>query len=418
MANEPGPHAPTRDDDVEFALNGSLNLRRTVLKLLSAVRPVLADWSVLAMPDHRTGGLALYGGADVAFATVISRSSVIERGMDQVLRTGQRVHRLIGKDESATDIATRLRHAGLATELAELTPVDVLVLPLTARGSTTGVFVLARAAGRRFDDDTIGEAERLAATAALALDSARLYEERGQLAAVLKRTLRPPQLPQLNGFRVAARYRPSVEHLEVGGDFYDVAGAGDDVLVTLGDVCGKGVDAAALTLQARQTVRTAAYFDRSPASVLNALNSVLCEQKASGFVTALCARVRTGPGGEGAQADIAAAGHPAPILISANGHVEQVEVSGIAAGVKPGVLYRPATVRLQRGDTLLLFTDGVEEARRDELFYGVPRLLNILHAYGGAGGDVICEAVERDVLEYLDGDPHDDMALLAVTCER
>jgi serine phosphatase RsbU (regulator of sigma subunit) len=422
MATEPGPGAPTRDDDAEFALNGSLNgslnLRRTVLKLLSTVRPALADWSVLAMPDHRTGGLALYGGADVAFSAVISRSSATERGMDQVLRTGQRVHRLIGKTESATDIATRLRHAGLAAELAELTPVDVLVLPMTARGTTMGVYVLARTAGRRFDDDTIGEAERLATTAALALDSARLYEERGQLAAVLQRTLRPPKLPQLTGFRVAARYRPSVEHLEVGGDFYDVTGAGDDLLITLGDVCGKGVDSAALTLQARQTVRTAAYFDRSPVSVLGALNSVLCEQKASGFVTALCARVRGGPNDEGAQADIAAAGHPGPILLRANGHVEQVDVSGVAAGVKPGVLYRPATVQLQRGDTMLMFTDGVEEARRDELFYGVPRLLNILGAYAGAGGDVICEAVERDVLEYLDGDPHDDMALLAVTCER
>ncbi|MBB3604802.1 serine phosphatase RsbU (regulator of sigma subunit) [Mycolicibacterium sp. BK556] len=416
MANESIPDAPPRDDDVEFALNGSLNLRRTVLKLLTTVRPALADWAVVAMPDHRTGGLALYGGANVGFSAVISRSSVTERGLDQVLRTGQRVHRLIGTDESAADISGRLRHAGLATELAGLRPVDVLVLPLIARGTTTGVLVLARTAGRHFDDDSITEAERMAATAAVALDSARSYEERGQLAAVLQRTLRPPKLPQLSGFRVAARYRPAVEHLEVGGDFYDVIGTDDDLLATLGDVCGKGVDSAALTLQARQTVRTAAHFDRRPASVLDALNSVLCEQRASGFVTALCARVRSAP--DGAEADIAAAGHPAPILIRADGNVEQVEVAGIATGVKPGVVYRPATVRLQQGDTMLMFTDGVEEARRDERFYGVPRLLGILPAYAGAGGDVICEAVERDVLEYLDGDPHDDIALLAVTCER
>ncbi|MBI3692798.1 MAG: SpoIIE family protein phosphatase, partial [Mycolicibacterium aromaticivorans] len=89
---------------------------------------------------------------------------------------------------------------------------------------------------------------------------------------------------------------------------------------------------------------------------------------------------------------------------------------GIAAGVKLGVHYRTAAVRLDRGDTMLMFTDGVEEARRDERLYGVHRLFELLPAYAGAGGEAICEAVERDVLEYLDGDPHDDMALLAVTC--
>ena len=145
---------------------------------------------------------------------------------------------------------------------------------------------------------------------------------------------------------------------------------------------------------------------------------MLCDQKVGAFVTALYARVRRGPDGLSAEADIAAAGHPGPILIRADGHVEQVDVSGIAAGVKPGVLYRSATVPLQRGDTMLMFTDGVEEARRDERLYGVNRLLDMLAAYAGAGGEVICEAVERDVLEYLDGEPHDDMALLAVTCER
>ncbi|APE15730.1 serine/threonine protein phosphatase [Mycobacterium sp. WY10] len=416
MANQSAPEVAHRD--VEVALDGSLNLRRTALTLLTAVRPALADWAVLAMPDEPTGGLALHGGTSVTFSAVISRSSASERGIDQVLRTGQRLHRHVDHDMSPAEIGTRLRHSGLAEELARLRPVDVLTLPLTARGATLGVFVLARTEGRVFDPDTIVEAERVAARAAVALDSARLYEERGRLATVLQRTLRPPQLPQLTGFSVAARYRPAVEHLEVGGDFYDVLGTDDDLLITLGDVCGKGVDTAALTLQARQTIRTATHFDRRPDRVLDALNSVLCDQKVGAFVTALYARVRRGLDGQPAEADIAAAGHPGPMLIRANGHVEQVDVAGIAAGVKRGVPYRPATVQLHCGDTLLMFTDGVEEARREERLYGVPRLLEILPAYAGAGGEVICEAVERDVLEYLDGDPHDDMALLAVTCER
>ncbi len=415
MANQSAPGVAHRD--VEITLNGSLNLRRTVLNLLTVVRPALADWAVLAMPDHRTGGLSIFGGTNVGFTDVISRSSATELGLDQVLRTGQRARRHVGLDMSVAEIGARLRHRALAEELASLRPADVLTLALTARGTTLGAFVLARTAGRRFDDDTIEEAERVGALAAVALDSARLYEERGQLAVALQRTLRPPKLPALNGLSVAARYRPAVEHLEVGGDFYDAVGTGNEVMLTLGDVCGKGIDSAALTLQARQTIRTAAHFDRDPGRVLEALNSVLCEQAAGRFVTALCARVRGGPDGQGAQAYIAAAGHPGPIIVRANAAVEQVEVSGVAAGVKPGVAYRPAMMRLQRGDTMLMFTDGVEEARRDERLYGVHRLMEMLPAYAGAGGDVICEAVERDVLEYLDGDPHDDMALLAVTCE-
>ena len=415
MANQSAPGVAHRD--VETTLNGSLNLRRTVLNLLTAVRPALADWAVLAMPDHRTGGLSIFGGSNVGFADVISRSSATELGLDQVLRTGQRARRHVGLDMSVAEIGSQLRHRALAQELASLRPAEVLTLALTARGTTLGAFVLARTAGRRFDDDTIEEAERVGAVAAVALDSARLYEERGQLAAALQRTLRPPKLPALTGLSVAARYRPAVEHLEVGGDFYDAVGAGDEVILALGDVCGKGVDSAALTLQARQTIRTTAHFDRDPGQVLEALNSVLCEQSAGRFVTALCARVRGRSDGQWAEAQIAAAGHPGPIIVRANGVVEQVEVSGVAAGVKPGVAYRPATMRLQRGDTMLMFTDGVEEARRDERLYGVRRLMEMLPAYAGAGSDVICEAVERDVLEYLDGDPHDDMALLAVTCE-
>lgn len=414
MANQFAPDVARRD--LEIAMNGSLNLRRTVLNLLSAVQPRLADWAVLAMPDHRTGGLTVYGGANVGFSDVIARSSPTERGLDQVLRTGQRLHRHVGHDMSLADIGTRLRHRALAEELAALRPADVLTLALTARGTTLGAFVLARTAGRLFDADTIEEAERVGATAAVALDSARLYEERGQLAAALQRSLRPPKLPQTTGFSVAARYRPAVEHLEVGGDFYDVVGSGDDVVLTLGDVCGKGVDSAALTLQARQTIRTSAHFDRSPDRVLDTLNTVLCEQAVGRFVTTLCARVRGRPDGEWAEADVAAAGHPGPIVVRATGDIEQIEVSGIAAGVKLGVHYHLAAVRLERGDTMLMFTDGVEEARRDERLYGVHRLLELLPAYAGAGGEVICEAVERDVLEYLDGDPHDDMALLAVTC--
>jgi serine phosphatase RsbU (regulator of sigma subunit) len=314
------------------------------------------------------------------------------------------------------EIAAIVGHPRLCDEVAGRCPADVLALGLTARGTTLGAVVLARFGERRFDDEEIAFIERLMTRAAVALDSARIYEERGRIAAALQRGLRPPTLPEVEGLRVAARYRPAAEHIEVGGDFYDVTGGPGDWLFALGDVCGKGVDAAAYTGRTRQSIRTAAYFDLRPEVILGAVNTVLYDPGSDEFVTVVCARVRPQADGRSAEVDLAVAGHPAPIVLRADGRVDQLEVFGTAAGVRPEITYRPATVRLGRGDTMLMFTDGVDEARGSTGFYGVDRLLRFLPAYAGAAPDIICEAVEQDVLTHLDGNNHDDLALLAVTC--
>lgn len=406
-------------ESVELGLTGSLNLRRTVLRVLSLIRPAVCDWAVLVMPDHRTGGLAVHGGADVTHTELIARSAVDGLALDRVLRTGRRelLHcPLPDASGAAVDgLSGVIRHPRLSDEVEALCPADVLVLGLTARGATIGVLLVTRGQGRGFDAGELDFAERIAARAAMALDSARLYEERGRVATVLQRGLRPPSLPGIDGLRLAARYRPAAEHLEIGGDFYDAFGSGGDWLLALGDVCGKGIEAAALTGRTRQSIRTAAHFDRDPAAVLGALNAVLHQPGSDQFVTVVCARVRPAADGS-ADVDIAVAGHPAPILLRADGAVEQTEIFGTAVNVVPEATYRTLTVRLQRGDTLLMFTDGVDEARGDDGFYGVDRLTALLPAYAGAAPEVICEAVERDVVEFVDGRPHDDIALLAVTC--
>jgi serine phosphatase RsbU (regulator of sigma subunit) len=150
--------------------------------------------------------------------------------------------------------------------------------------------------------------------------------------------------------------------------------------------------------------------------VLGAVNAALHDPGSDEFVTVVCARVRPQADGGFAEVDLAVAGHPAPIVLRADGRAQQLQVFGTAAGVRPQLTYRPATVRLERGDTMLMFTDGVDEARGSAGFYGVDRLLRFLPAYAGADPGVICEAVEQDVLTHLDGNNHDDLALLAVTC--
>jgi serine phosphatase RsbU (regulator of sigma subunit) len=250
----------------------------------------------------------------------------------------------------------------------------------------------------------------------MALDSARLYEERGRIASVLQSSLRPSALPEIDGVRLAARYRPAAEHLDIGGDFYDVHGSGDDWLLALGDVCGKGVEAAALTGRTRQSIRTAGYFDRRPHALLGALNKVLFDEHTREFVTVLCARMRRVDGR--LVIDVAAAGHPGPILLRAGGRVEQVDVHGTAVGMVSEVEYREATCHLNPGDTMLMFTDGIDEAMGADGLYGVERLIALLPSYAGADPEVVCEAIEQNVVEHLDGRPHDDIALLAVTCGR
>lgn len=404
-------------EDVEVGLTGSLNLRRTGLRLLTLLRPELADWTALVLPDNRTGGICFCGGDQIDFGEVLPRKPEAYPLLERALRTGQaqRVRVTAGDHGVLSGI---VHHPRLVDEVAAHGSADVLALGLTARGATLGALLLARFGDRVWSGEAAGDvafAQRLAARAAVALDSARLYEERGRIAAALQRGLRPPVLPEVNGMRVAARYRPTAEHLEIGGDFYDVDGAAGDWLFALGDVMGKGVEAAALTGRTRQSIRTAVHFDRRPEVVLDALNSVLHDTESDQFVTVVCARVRPQPDG-GADVDLAVAGHPAPIVLHADGRVEQLEVYGTAAGVRAQTRYRPTTVRLEAGDTMLMYTDGVDEARSGDEFFGVDRLLALLPAYAGAAPDVVCEAVEQHVLEFLDGQPHDDIALLAVTC--
>ena len=404
-------------EEVAVGLAGSLNLRRTALRLLTMIQPRLADWAMVVVPDGRPGVLMVVGGDDAGFHDAVSRMSVEDLGLGRLLRTGRTelVHVAMDGGAAEADLATMIPHSRLVAEAAALCPAELLGAGLTARGTTLGALLLIRGQGRGFDDEDVAVAERIATCAAMALDSARLYEERGRIAAVLQSSLRPPSLPEIDGVRLAARYRPAAEHLDIGGDFYDVHGTDGDWLVALGDVCGKGIEAAALTGRTRQSIRTAAYFDRRPDALLGALNTVVYDEGTDQFVTVVCARMRHTEGGR-LEIDLAAAGHPPPIVVRAGGRVEQVDVYGTAVGMVADVEYRPATIHLDPGDTMLMFTDGIDEAFGADGMYGVERLIALLPAYAGAGPEIICEAIEQNVIEYLDGRPHDDMALFAVTC--
>ncbi|KAA9150727.1 SpoIIE family protein phosphatase [Amycolatopsis acidicola] len=397
------------------SLTSSLNLRRTALRLLDLAVPRLADWAVLALSDLGTGDVVLYGERREGLPA--EHPPGHGSALGRVLRSGRTELLHVTPGPGPADALTSMiPHDGLQAEAAALRPAEVLGLGITARGTTIGVLVLVRGAERGFSEEDVAFAEGVARRSALALDSARLYEERRRVAATLQASLRPPELPEIPHARLAASYRPAAEHLDIGGDFYDAHGQGDDWLLALGDVSGKGVEAAVLTGRARQSIRTAGYFDRNPARILSALNNVLHRAGDDRFITVVCARLRPGP--ESAHVQLAVAGHPPPLVLRANGTLETPEVRGTIAGVLEDLWYHQIEFRLCHGDTMLMVANGVFEARGAGSCYGMERLEALLPGYAGAAPGVVCEAVERDVLEFLGGRPREDLALLAVTCGR
>lgn len=401
-------------NEVTIELAGSLNPRRTVLRLLGLIQPRLADWAMLVMVGPLRDRLVMQGGRDPAFSAVIPFGATENLAVGRILRSGQTELLPVESGHRSIDgLAGLIPHESLREEATELLPTDALGLALTARGTTIGVLVLLRGPGRGFSPRHVELAEQIADRAAMALDSARLYQERGKVASVLQAGLRPSALPRIPGVQVAGRLRTAAEHLDLGGDFYDVHGGGDDWLLVLGDVCGKGVEAAVLTARVRQTIHTAAHFERRPTEILAALNEVLRATVEAPFVTVACARLRPAPDGLSATVDLAVGGHPAPLILRRDGTVEQTQVYGTALGVSAGTRYDGTSVRIERGDVMLMFTDGVDEARGPTGFYGMDRLIRLLRAYTGADPEVLCEAVEQDVVEHLGGRSHDDIALLA-----
>ena len=238
------------------------------------------------------------------------------------------------------------------------------------------------------------------------------------LARTLQQSLLPPSLPAIPGLSLAATYRPAGEGLEVGGDFYDVFPTGRRAWgFVMGDVCGKGAEAASLTALARYSVRTAALAARKPSRILGTLNeAVLREEGDERYCTVTFVRLRTLS--DGAEVTVASGGHPLPMVLRADGGAVEVGRWGTAIGLFPDTSLSDTTTALHPGDTLLLYTDGVVEARRGDELFGTERLARTLEEIGPVSADALVRRVEEAVIEFSDGDLRDDLALLAVQVSR
>ena len=246
-----------------------------------------------------------------------------------------------------------------------------------------------------------------------------LYESREQfagLARTLQRSLLPPDLPEIAGMTLAARYHPAVEGLEVGGDFYDVFRAGRGTwAVVIGDVCGKGAEAASLTGLARYTIRAAAMQTTRPARVLSMLNEAILRQEGAlneRFATVTYASVTRRSGA--AVLTVSCGGHPPPIVIRPDGEVSPVAAAGMLLGALRDAELTEVAVGLEPGDKVVFHTDGLLEAPGPGGEFGAARLHRLLTTCGSLDVTATAARMEEVILAHQGGVSRDDMAILVL----
>jgi sigma-B regulation protein RsbU (phosphoserine phosphatase) len=248
----------------------------------------------------------------------------------------------------------------------------------------------------------------------VARDAARAAESRAkELAATLQASLIPPDPPHIAGLDVATAYRPAGDGDEVGGDFYDVFENGRrDWGIVLGDVCGKGAAAATVTALARYTVRAAAARTRKPRSILGLLNDALIRQGSERFCTAVYMRVRLAP--KRVQVTVCSGGHWLPLRLRAGGEVTEIGRAGTLLGILDDAHLSDVNATLDPGDAVVLFTDGVVEARRGDEMFGHERLAEVLRECHGATAQEITACVMDAALGFQEGLPRDDIAVVVL----
>ena len=290
-----------------------------------------------------------------------------------------------------------------------------VAVPLLFEDRAPGVMGIGFPDARAFDD---GDVEMLLAVGrqgAQALERARLYDEREYVVHTLQQGLLPGALPAIPGLDVAVRYRPIGGGGEVGGDFYDLFDVSDGCwVIAVGDVCGKGTEAAVQAGVVRNTIRALAVRDSDPAEILRGVNEALLrEPSGQAMSTAACGLVGRDDDGSWT-VTLSGGGHPPALVLRSGGAVEVVETPGPMLGVQPDPPLVETVARLLPGDLLLLYTDGVIDAREGAEVFGEARLHAALGSGAGGDAEAVLDTVDAAVRAFHGGPPRDDKALLAL----
>lgn len=405
-------------------LEAPLSVEQRLQRLADCAAAEIADWcAVHLVRDDRIDQVAVahVDPEKVAFVAQLQQryppDPAAPGGAVQVSRTGQASFVPDIPDELLVEAAVDAEHLQLIRSIGMRSAV---VVPLLVRGRSLGALTLVQAeSGRRFDRTDLAFVQQLASGAALALDNARLYELRHYVAETLQTALLPASLPHVPGLRLAVRYQPCAVDdgdITVGGDFYDVIATERPGrwAVTIGDVCGKGPPAAALTAMIRHTIRSEVRHGYGPRQILRRLNAAVLQdsdKQAARFATVVHAHVQTDP--NGANVALVNAGHALPLVLRRN-EIETVDAPGPLLGVYRHIGLTRRTLRLDHGDALVLYTDGITEARTKHRLYGEKRLRQVGRSCAGQDADTIADAVLADVSTFDGGRHRDDIALVIV----
>jgi serine phosphatase RsbU (regulator of sigma subunit)/PAS domain-containing protein len=397
----------------------SLDYPKTLAAVIDLVVPRFADWATVEILEPSGSIRSLAVGHVDPKKIAVAKEFRDRRPPELSSPTGVGHVIATGEPEMVPEITEEMITAVGDPEVEELVRElhlrSAMIVPLSARGRTLGAMTYVWAeSGNTYTPADLALAQTLAARVALVIDNARLYRDRDHIARTLQHSLLPPDPPAIEGIDLAARYRPAGEGIEAGGDFYDAFDIGDgEWTVALGDVCGKGPDAAALMGMVRHTIRAAAIRERAPARVLATVNAAVARQTSDEqFCTAVAARLR--PSGDHVLAWICVAGHPSPLILRADGSLQWIEGSGALLGVFDDAGLTDRELRLAAGDTLILYTDGVTEERGAQGAFGERGLAAALDGAAGASATEIVERIERALLAHGSGEPRDDIAILVV----
>ena len=397
-------------------LDASLDPEQTLRKIARTAVPELAELCVVDLLDRGGSiGNTVTAAVDPAVATAVERlrkTNPLERDgshpVAQVLATGlpyvvnDLTDRLAMQQVAQSDEHQHfMRDAGYRS---------AAVFPMVARGRTHGAISFLHLGNHaRYEPDQLAVLEDLTGRAAMALDNARLYAERAHVARTLQRSLIPAALPAISGLELARCFRPMGAGNEVGGDFYDAVDDGENCWLVVGDVCGKGAEAAALTGFLRHTTVAHAREGMSPGAVLSQVNQAMLDQDFDGrFATAILARLQFL--NDEVEVTIATAGHPSALVSRAGGAVEEYGERGTLLGVFPDPVIAEVTTRLRARDSLALYTDGLLEAHAPSSTLTVAEMIEQLkQASSRLAQDTIDSLLQ---LIDLEADVRDDIAVL------
>ena len=401
--------ALTRADNLETvfhisqAVGSSLEVKVVLDRVLDVVQKILSADAVALMT---------YDARRRTISTEMARGAVSPAMVEHVTSPGDDVVGYVF--ESGEPVAFRDMHenmGGIAGDAARHGLRSMLAVPLLARGHSIGVLTVFAVNEGSFSDEDMNMLQTFASQASLALDTARLYSREHDVATVLQRSILPGALPQFPEIEAASLYEPAGGESEIGGDYYDVFRAQDSTIwLSIADVCGKGVVASTKTSMIKYAVRSFAAAGFSPGRVIGEINRMVVEGgDPSDIVTLWVGRIDA----ERERIMWSAGGHPSGLLRRADdGEIVRLAATGPLLGAVASVTYVDESAPISGGDVLILYTDGVTEARSGNTFFGEERVEAAL-APGGTAKEVVGR-LKSALRRFVQADLRDDVAVLCV----